>query len=246
MLVGLSVKASAAVVKEERNVGSFTKVSVASGIDLYLTQGNTHAVTIEAEDDIISKVEAVVENNTLTIRIKRGDNISWSGYKTLKAHVTALVVEAIQASGGSDIYPQTAINSKGSLAILLSGGSDLKSGHLTAKDISLKLSGGSDAKQLNITAESFDAVLSGGSDCTGSVSATTIGLKQSGGSDCNLSVNTTTLNVTTSGASDALLSGKTHTIIAKVSGSSDIKAKGLSYEKSDVSKSGGSDVYLKK
>lgn len=245
-LVGLSVKVLA-VTKQDRNVGAFTKIGVSSGIDLYLTQGNTHSVAIETEEDIIDKIETVVENGTLIIRVKQGERINWrNGKLTLIAHVTTPVVEAIRGSGGSDIYPQTPINSNGALDITLSGGSDLKDGTIKAKDIYLKLSGGSDAKQLDMTADKLTAVLSGGSDCKGTVTAPTIELKQSGGSDSNLTIDATTLNVVTSGGSDVLLSGKTHTITAKASGSSDIKANDLTYEKSDISKSGGSDIYLRK
>lgn len=246
LLVGVSVKVFAAVTKEDRNVGSFTKVSVSSGIDLHLTQGSSHSVVIETEEDIINKIETVVENGTLIIKVKKGERISWNGKITLKAHVTTPVVDAIRGSGGSDIYLQTPISSNGSLEVALSGGSDLKSGSLKAKDMNVKLSGGSDAKQLDITADTFTGNFSGGSDCSGTITAPTIELKQSGGSDSNLTVNATTLNIVTSGGSDVSLSGRTHTITAKASGSSDIKANGLTYEQSDISKSGGSDIYLKK
>lgn len=246
LFVGISASTFAAVIKEDRNVGSFTKVSVSNGIDLHLTQGSTHSVSIETDEDIINKIETIVEDRTLIIKVKKGERISWNGKRTLKAHVTTPVAEAIRGSGGSDIYLQSAINSPGSLDITLSGGSDLKNGSLKAKDVSLKLSGGSDAKQLDITADTFTGTFSGGSDCYGTINAPEIDIKQSGGSDSNLTVNATNLNIITSGGSDASLSGSTRTITARASGSSDIKASNLSYENSDISKSGGSDVYLKK
>lgn len=247
LIAGASIKALAGVKKEDRNVAPFTKISVSSGIDLYLTQGNTHSVAIEAEEDILSKIETAVENGVLTIKVKRGERINWrNGKLTLIAHVSTPTIEAIMGSGGSDIYPQTPINSNASLAIMLSGGSDFKSGTVKAKDVEVKLSGGSDAKQLDVTADTFTVAISGGSDCYATVNATDIELKQSGGSDSKLTVSTETLNVSVSGGSDATLSGKTNTIVAKASGASDIKATSLSFERSDISKSGGSDIYLKK
>lgn len=246
ILVGLSVKVFA-ITKQDRNVGVFTKVSVSNGIDLYLTQGNTHSVAIETDEDIIDKIETVVENGTLSIKVKKGEKINWkNGKLILKAYVTTPTIEAIRGSGGSDIYPQTTINSNGFLEIALSGGSDLKGGTMKAKQVNLKLSGGSDAKLLAVTADTFIAHISGGSDLEGSVTAPAIDLKQSGGSDSKLTVNTTNLSVANSGGSDVSVSGKTHTIIAKASGASDINATNLSYESSDISKSGGSDIRLKK
>lgn len=246
-LVGLSVKVFASVKQEQRNVGSFTKISVSSGINLYLTQGSTHSVSIETEEEILDLIETKVENGTLTIKVKNGEKINWiNGQLVLNAHVSTPTIDAIRGSGGADIYPQTPINNNSSLEIALSGGADLKAGSIKAKDLNIKLSGGSDAKQLDVTADTFTGAFSGGSDCAGTVKATTIDIKQSGGSDSNLTIDAQTLTITTSGGSDAKLSGKTNTITAKASGSSDIKATELSYEKSDVSKSGGSDIHLKR
>ena len=246
LLLILTCTFAFSTVKQERNVGSFTKVSVSSGINLYLTQGNTHSVTVETDEEIVNLIETEVKSGMLAIKVKSGEKINWKkGKLVLNVHVTAPVIEALQGSGGADIYLETPINSNGSLNIALSGGADLKTGSIKAKDINLKLSGGSDAKHLDVTADKLTAYLSGGADCAGTINAPTIYIEQSGGSDSNITVSADTLTVITSGGSDAKLSGKTNTIVAKASGASDIKATNLTYEQSDIRKSGGADIYLK-
>lgn len=247
LLVGISITVYGAI-KQDRNVGSFTKIEVSSGIDLHLTQGSNKSVSIETEESIMNKIETVVENGTLKIRVKSGEKINWTtGKLVLIAHVTTPTIEGLQASGGSDIIPQTPIKSSGRLDISLSGGSDLKDATIDANELNLKQSGGSDSKQLTVTAKTFTANISGGSDIkNGNINAPTIDIKQSGGSDATLKVSTETLIVNTSGGSDITLSGKTNSITANASGAASVKATGLTYVKSDVKKSGGSDIKLSK
>ncbi|MDR0661146.1 MAG: DUF2807 domain-containing protein [Prevotellaceae bacterium] len=249
LLVGYSIH-SFAIEKQDRNVTSFTKVSVSGGIDLYLTQGNTLSVSIETEKDILDKIETKVENGTLIIKLKKGEKINWRSYKgklTLIAHVSAPTIEHVQGSGGSDIYPQTPINTNGNFGITLSGGADLKNATINAKNIEMKLSGGSDAKQFTANATTFIAQISGGSDIdNATVNAPDINIQQSGGSDAKLNVNCERLDVRASGGSDLTLSGKTNTITVNASGASDIKASNFSYESSDINKSGSADVKLRK
>ena len=45
---------------QTRHVASFSKISVSSGIDLYLTQGSTESVKVEADADLIDKIIGII------------------------------------------------------------------------------------------------------------------------------------------------------------------------------------------
>ena len=142
---------------EVRNVKGFHGIHVSSGIDLYLTQTNDEAVAISASDpDVRQRIKTVVEDGFLKIYLEdRGMHWGWHDMK-LKAYVSFKNLDDLNASGGSDIYPES------NLKVTASGGSDLHGFDLTADNCRISASGGSDAritvnKELNVDA-------SGGSD----------------------------------------------------------------------------------
>ena len=143
-------------------LNSFSEVSVSSGIDLYLTQGNTENLKIEANNELIKDV--IVTQNAGKVTIKYKEGINWSrlfNNQSIKVYMNYKSLKSISASGGSDIYAQNSINSN-TLNLTASGGSDLKL-TLQVKDLNLTISGGSDAN-LKGNGENLLAVASGGSD----------------------------------------------------------------------------------
>ena len=199
-------------------VKSFSALIVSSGIDLYLTQGNTETLTIKGADDLIKDV--VIEQNGGTVSISYKEGINWSRLfknQYIKVYVNYKTLASLTASGGSDVYSQNTIKTN-QLNLRASGGSDLKL-DLVCKDLVLTISGGSDA-DLKGSAENMQLTASGGSDVDAfnfvvNYAKATV----SGGSDANINV------------SKALEAG--------ASGGSDVNYKGnASLKKTSSSKSG--------
>ncbi len=202
------------VTKKSRQVDNFNAVSVSSGIDLYLTQGNAVSLEVETDQNIHEYIITEVKNGVLKIYVDG----SIRSVKEMNVYLTFREIDAITASGGSDVEASGTIN-QDKLTIECSGGSDLKI-DLKVDDLELSASGGSDA---DITGEArvFHATSSGGSDLEAmGLKTAECTLESSGGSDAHVYV-TETLKVVASGASDVYYKGDA-VVDASVSGSSDL------------------------
>ncbi|WP_231427748.1 head GIN domain-containing protein [Pedobacter sp. Leaf250] len=176
--------------QESKNypVKNFNSVGISSGIDLYLTQGGSEAVTIKSDSETLKDI--VVEQNGTNINIKFKDGINWSGMfknRIIKAYVNYKTLNAIAASGGSDVFTQNQLKTD-KFAIRSSGGSDLKL-NVICNDITIQSSGGSDI-DLKGKAENMTIQSSGGSDIDAYEFVTEYAKVQaSGGSDVSIYVN---------------------------------------------------------
>lgn len=200
-------------------VNNFSKVSVSSGIDLYLTQGNSESAKIVGDKELVDKL--ILEKDGTRLNIKYRQNSNWSGnFKSrqgTKVYLTFKALNELSASGGSDVYAANTIKTD---------------------RINLATSGGSDV-DLNIICKDIMISASGGSDLDLKGSATNMNLSISGGSDVdarNFSVDYAKVNA--SGGSDAeILVNKG--LEADASGGSDIKFRGnAAYKKTSSSRSG--------
>ncbi|RYZ00315.1 MAG: DUF2807 domain-containing protein [Chitinophagaceae bacterium] len=207
-----------------RPVSTFHAVSVGSGIDLYLSAGD-EALAVSARDvEYRDRIQTKVENGVLRIWFEHKGLSFTRGTKALKAYVSYKMLDAIDASGGSDVRVDGAIRAN-SLSVSLSGGSDFhgavavqqmkvdQSGGSdmtvsgTAGTLRVDASGGSDFKGFDLSAESCTAEASGGSDIDVNVSRE-IRASASGGSDISYRGNPTVVNTNKSGGSSVRKSGR--------------------------------------
>jgi len=186
-------------------VKNFNSIGVSSGIDLYLTQGGSESVNVKADSEILKDI--VVEQSGSNVTLKFKDGINWGSMfknRTIKAYVSFKSLNAIAASGGSDVFAQNQIKTD-KLAIRSSGGSDLKLS-VVCKDLSIQSSGGSDI-DLKGKAENMTIQSSGGSDIDAyELIADYAKVQASGGSDVNLYVNKG-LEASASGGGDVSYKG---------------------------------------
>ncbi|GGB21968.1 head GIN domain-containing protein [Puia dinghuensis] len=173
----------------KRNVQGFHGIHIASGIDLYLSQGNEEAVAVSAADpEWRDRIITQVENGILHIYIEEHGFNWWNfGRRHMKAYVSCKQIDQLSASGGSDVYIQDALHSD-RLQMHLSGGSDLR-GRMTVGDLSITQSGGSDS-YVSGSAGTLFVHASGGSDYHGyELAADNCQVEVSGGGDAYLTVN---------------------------------------------------------
>ena len=191
---------------EMRTVESFHGVRVASGIDLYLVQGNEQSVAVSAANTRYrDKITTKVKDGVLEIKYDEADiTISFRNRK-LKAYVSVTSINELKASGGSDVYIKSGLQAE-NLQLSLSGGSDF-TGAIEAGQLVIRISGGSDVK-IKGKVEDLEIRASGGSDFSGyDLIAEKAYIRASGGSDAGLTVNRE-LSVEASGGSDVYYKGK--------------------------------------
>jgi hypothetical protein len=208
---------------QNRNVRNFEGIQAGGGVNVYIKQGETESVRVEADKKYISEVVTEVRNGVL--HIKDGDGIRWGFWGSsskVNVYVTFKTLKSISSSGGADIFGQ---------------------GLLTFKKINLTSSGGSDIK-LHITADEIYAKASGGSDIILEGNAYYFEANASGGSDIKAkNLETSVCRAISSGGADIFVTTKDE-LTASASGGSDIIYYG-NPAKVNADKSGGASVIRK-
>ena len=98
----------------------FSGISLNIGADVYLSQGETHNVRIEADEDVKSKIITEVKDNVLIIKCDKSLHSS----KDIKIYVTMKELNLIELNGSGDIVCQDSFNSD-NLAVEVNGSGDI-------------------------------------------------------------------------------------------------------------------------
>jgi len=102
---------------------SFDEVKTSSGIDVYLTEGTTTKVVVEADSNLQDIITTYIEDGRLVIGTKEGENIGKA--KAKKVYVTYIALDKIQASSGSDVTVNDILKSE-NLELDASSGADIE------------------------------------------------------------------------------------------------------------------------
>jgi len=185
---------------QKRNVQGFHAIHISGGIDLYLTQGNEEAVAVSATDpDVRNRIVTEVKDGVLEIYMEdHGWHWHWNN-QHMKAYVSCKAIDMLHASGGSDVFFESALRSD-RLMLEMSGGSDLH-GKMVIGELTIRQSGGADS-YISGSATTLNVHTSGGSDFHGyDLVADNCHVEASGGSDAYITVNKE-LTANASGGSD--------------------------------------------
>lgn len=145
------------VVTEERTISdNFEEIKVQQGINLYLTQGNSTELSVEADENILDILITEVKNNELKIYFEK--NVYKA--KTRNVYLTANNITKIKTSSGASVKSENTLQVN-SLELDSSSGSSIKM-HVNAKEISTSSSSGADIDVYGKT-NSFSAKASSGS-----------------------------------------------------------------------------------
>lgn len=171
---------------EIRKVNDFNAVKVSSGIDLYLTMGETEAVKVIADNDIIDEIITEVKDGTLRIYMKKNTWFWWKVSKSRKVYVTVKELNSIDASSGSAVKSENTLKGD-NLKVEASSGSDVEI-DVFYKSLSVDTSSGSDAK-LSGKVKTLKAEASSGSDIKAqNLESKICKVKVSSGSDATVTV----------------------------------------------------------
>jgi len=149
------IRGSGIVISEDRNNSGFDSVSVSSGMNLFLKQGTSESLRIEAEDNILPLVLTDVKNGKLEIKFKNSLIGGPSFHKPVNVYLTVKDLKELDVSSGvrieseeiksdslkislsSGVYGKMIIISQ-KLSVNLSSGAKLEiSGQADSQDIDL-------------------------------------------------------------------------------------------------------------
>ncbi|MEM8965432.1 MAG: head GIN domain-containing protein [Bacteroidota bacterium] len=194
------VRGDGNVVTETRPISFFNAIAVTGSVDVYLSQDEEEAVTVEADQNLQEIIQTEVKGNTLYISEKK--NIRKA--ESRKVYVSILELSSLIAEGATDIYSRTPIRGE-ALEVGISGASDVT---------------------LEIYVDELICRIKGAADGYLSGEATTMIARVSGSSDLEAGdLVSRSCQVEASGASDAFVHA-TESLDAKASGSSDIEYRG--------------------
>jgi Putative auto-transporter adhesin, head GIN domain len=174
----LSLLAGGHIAEQSRNVGTFTGVQVAAGIQARIEAGALGPITVRGPDDVLPHLRTEVKGSqlvigfepgssghsnapvTVAIRMPRADQLGVSGGAEIEANVPAADGLELHASGGGHIRLTAAVKPQ-KLVIAASGGAEITLAGTESASVQAHGSGGAVLTMAG-KADSLTLDLSGG------------------------------------------------------------------------------------
>jgi len=206
----------------DRHLSGFHAVDVAGSFDVYITQGSSESVKVEAPSDIMDHIKTTVENGVLRIYNKNdgfhwGD--LWGHHAKIRVYVAAINLDAVDVTGSGDAFFKDGIHAN-SLKLNVSGSGDM-TGRVDVKTLNSDISGSGDMK-LSGSAGNSKVTVVGSGDFTArglTTANTTVSVSGSGDAAINVSDK---LDASVVGSGDVNYSGHPKSVHKSKSGSGDI------------------------
>lgn len=203
------------VVTENRDVSSFDAIKVGGAFNVILTQGNSEALTIEADENLLPLIETRVKGGTLVISTK--ENIRDA--KELNIYITFNKIRKLNFSGACDVKSKGVL-SFSTLDFDASGASEIKL-ELNADKMTCDYSGASEI-EFSGTAGVCEIQISGAAELKAyDLECEEMELDLSGAADAKVNV-TKSLRVEASGAASVRYKGNP-SIDQRVSGAGSVQ-----------------------
>ncbi len=212
-----TVKGSGNVATEERQLPEFETIKLKGVGQVVLTQGQSHTIRIQTDDNIIPLIETKVQAGELII--SQGNyNLKPS---KLDYHITVVHLQGIAISGSADVIGKSRFASEDFHA-KISGSGDMEL-DLDVTRLATTISG---SGSMNLAGQThrYDASISG----SGKINAfdlhtRNVSLKVSGSGECRVNA-TETLDARISGSGDVIYTGHPR-ITTKISGSGKLESR---------------------
>jgi hypothetical protein len=206
--------------REDRQVKSFTKVSLSVSAEVYLTQDNKTSLTLEGDPETIEHIETYVDNGTLKIKY---DQWRMRNYKKVVIRISAPEYEGLYVAGSGDMIARDGIAGDG-MDLALSGSGRIHIASLKVGRIEASISGSGDIELGgDDSASSLDVSISGsGSFDASDLPVGNISLRISGSGNARVYA-TGTLEARISGSGDVYYKGDAQ-IDARISGSGKVRS----------------------
>ncbi|HLO13339.1 MAG TPA: head GIN domain-containing protein [Anaerolineales bacterium] len=195
-----SVVGSGNIVTQTIDVSQFDRVTLTGLGDVYLEQGQSESLSVQADDNLISLLDIKVRGKELTLGTK--PNFDLNPSESIKYNLTVKDLNSVSLSGSGNFYVGAIKSSDLAVSIHGSGNIDIKD--LNTGNLSIDLNGSGNVAIEGLNAKALDTSLKGSGDI-------------------KLEGNANTQNVTIAGSGN-YLAGNLQTDIADVSvpGSGDV------------------------
>ena len=129
-----SIRGDGRVVSQTRDVQEFSGIKVGSGIDVFLTQGETQSVIVEADENLQEWIRTEVNGSVLHIYTDKNIRLA----KTKKVSIICKTIDKIEVSSAGDVTGLSPFKTD-KLDIDMSSAGDLKF-EVEANEIAISIS----------------------------------------------------------------------------------------------------------
>ncbi len=186
--VGIILAKPASASSEEREVPTFSEVSLRISGNLYIEQGDKQQVRIVAKASTLDEIITEVTGRTLVVRFPAG-NIFKQSFNPGKVdvYVTVPEIHSLSVSGSGDIIANSSIKSR-ILDLTVSGSGNINLNEVDSDRLKATISGSGDIilKKGKATSE-FTVAVSGSGDIEAeNLEAKIVDVKMVGSGNCNV------------------------------------------------------------
>jgi hypothetical protein len=207
------VSGNGPVVAESRTIAGFSRVDLAVGGSVYLTQGPTTSIRVEAQRNVLDVLQTNVSNERLTISFGR---VNVHHHEPIRVYVTTPNLSSVSVSGSGELLGREAWQVQ-DLDLSVSGSGSIGFDKLLARDLNTDISG-SGSVGLGGEARDHNVRISGsGQINTYALSLQTADVTISGSGSCYLTA-AQALRATISGSGKVYYKGHP-AVTVRVSGS---------------------------
>lgn len=162
--VGPGERGSGNIVTETRTVTAFQAIEVDYPAQVFITQGASESVKLEADDDFLPGLQTVVRGNRLEISYKAGSGKRINPTKPVKIIIVVKDLQTVNFESAGELSIDRLKTDK--LDISISGAGNLKLNDITTTNLSVDLSGAGSATVSGV-ADNLNVVISGFGSFTG-------------------------------------------------------------------------------
>ena len=204
---------------QTRNTGSFEAVRVADGLDVVVSTGATHAVRVEADENLLEYITTERDGDVLVVQTR--DNYNLSPKAGLKVYVTAPTLEAIAISESGSVTSASKLSAPDKFDIDVTGSGDVTL-DLNAPEVTAEATGSGNIR-LTGTTRNFkgEITASGELHCFDLMSENTV-VEISGSGSAQVHASKT-LEVSIAGSGDVRYRGSPR-IDQRISGSGSVRS----------------------
>lgn len=212
---GKKVSGNGNLVTRDRNISGFDGVETFGEFDVSISTANESSVKVEAEENLQSYIETVVDGSTLQIRTKPGYNLRPN--EAIKIFVYGPRFGTIASYGSGNINGQNTITSNTSINLRVAGSGNIQA-DLNAQEVSAEIAGSGNIG-ISGTSKDFKSKVMG----SGNVKAG------------KLQTENSSVNIAGSGNAEVSASNR---LDVKVMGSGDVRYRGGPQVNSEIAGSG--------
>jgi hypothetical protein len=206
----------------DRHLSGFNAVNVAGPYDVYIKQGATESVKVEAPADMVDRILTEVNGGVLKIYSRHNNwnwGFSWGHQRKIVVYVVAKDLNSISISGSGDVSFKEGITAN-ALKLRITGSGDM-SGRVETKTLESSITGSGDMRLSGHAENSAVSVVGSGDFTARNLITVNSSVRVSGSGDAYVNASQR-VDAAVAGSGDVHYSGAAKNINSKKSGSGDI------------------------